>query len=96
MTRWEQWLQNLIGDDRRTFICGKYKHCQDCFVYVPCMVERTEDDFKRNREEFDQAIDEWLDTEIEEGIRYTTSDSLFRDDKYLPLPEEDKEGNDGE
>jgi len=66
-TRWKQWLQNLIGDDRRSFVCGKYRNCEDCLVYKPCMVEHTEEDFYKNREEFDKAIDEWLDTEIEEG-----------------------------
>ena len=66
-TRWWVWLKNLIGNDRRTFVCGKYRHCEDCLVYKPCMVEHTEEDFHKNREEFDKAIDEWLDTEIEEG-----------------------------
>lgn len=93
MTRWEKWLKELVGNNRRAFICGKYKDCEDCLLYKPCMVDRTEDDYTRNPIEFEKAIDEWLDADIEDGIRYTASDSLLRNDKCLPpIPEEDKEG----
>lgn len=67
MTRWEKWLKELVDDNRRAFICRKYKNCEDCLLYKPCMVDRTEDDYKRNPDEFEQEIDEWLDTDIEEG-----------------------------
>ena len=62
-------MKKHIGSSRRKYICSNYTYdtCGGCPLHKPCMEDASEDDYNRNPEEFERKIDEWLDTEIEEG-----------------------------